>query len=193
MIRLVFLLHEAFFRAFRRSMRTISRIFRNSVAMSKAIRKSASPKTAPKKSATKKTAKKTIAVKGKNNTSVEAFLQTASGPVKEIVSAARQIILNADKRLTEQIKWNAPSYCVDGDDRITFHVGKKGDVMLIFHLGAKAKDRKGKEPLMQDATGLLEWATSDRAILRLPDAAYVKAIASKLSTIVRQWIAASVR
>lgn len=161
--------------------------------MSKAIRKSASPKTTSKKSVTKKAVKETAAVKGKNSTSVEVFLQNASGTVREIVIAARPVIFGADKRLTEQIKWNAPSFCVDGDDRITFHVGKKGDVMLIFHLGAKAKDRKGKEPLMQDATGLLEWATPDRAVLRLPDAAYVKAITPKLSTLVRQWIAASVR
>jgi hypothetical protein len=41
---------------------------------------------------------------------VEEFLETFDHPLKQEVIALRAIILGADARITEGIKWNVPSF-----------------------------------------------------------------------------------
>lgn len=41
---------------------------------------------------------------------------------KDEIDALRSIISSVDRNLTEQVKWNAPSFCYQGNDRITFRL-----------------------------------------------------------------------
>ena len=53
--------------------------------------------------------------------SVEAFLATLEHPHKEGVKALRKAILGVDARIREEIKWNAPSFCIE-DHFATFRL-----------------------------------------------------------------------
>lgn len=119
---------------------------------------------------------------------VADFMAKLKHPLKAEIEAVRKIIHSAHPELTEQIKWNAPSFCKEGEDRITFNLAGKGFIRLIFHRGAKVKDSKGEGRLFEDKTGLLEWAADDRAIAKFTDLRDVKAKEKDLVAIVRKWI-----
>lgn len=122
---------------------------------------------------------------------VEDFMQKLEHPQKQEIAAVRTIILSANKHLHEHIKWNAPSFHVDNEDRITFNLRGKGYIMLVFHCGAKVRERNGEGPIIDDTSGLLEWATSDRATLKFTNMADVEDKREKLTEIIRKWLAAS--
>jgi hypothetical protein len=119
---------------------------------------------------------------------VKQFLDELKHSHKKEVETIRKIILAANKNLTEQIKWNAPSFCNNGDDRITMNLSGKGMIRLIFHRGAKVKDSKAKGRILEDKTGLLEWAADDRAVLTFKDMDEVKANEKNLVWLVQKWI-----
>lgn len=104
----------------------------------------------------------------------------------------RRIILSAHPELTERIKWNAPSYAYRGDDRVTFNLHGEGFFRLVFHCGAKAKAGKPAGRLLDDATGLLEWVTDDRATARFASRQEVLVKEAALRRVVQQWITAAV-
>lgn len=122
---------------------------------------------------------------------VKEFIQTSKHPLKKAVEEIREIILGADKRITEHIKWNAPSFCFNGDDRITFNLSKNDRILLIFHRGAKVKDGKSKEPLFEDTTGMLEWLAHDRAVVKIQTIEEVAGKKAVLTKIVKRWLSAT--
>lgn len=119
---------------------------------------------------------------------VTAFIQETEHPLKKAMEVLRALILKADKNITEHIKWKAPSFCFGGDDRITFNIHKTDSILLIFHCGAKVKETAGKEPILQDSTGLLEWLSGDRAVIKLYSLDEVNEKKDKLSKVIKQWI-----
>jgi hypothetical protein len=117
-------------------------------------------------------------------------MQTLTHPRKAEIEKVRTIILDADEQITEQIKWNAPSFCYGGDDRVTFRLQPGDLVELIFHRGAKVRG-DSKAFAFEDSTGLLKWVTNDRAILTLDDMQDVEAKAAALKSVVSDWIKAT--
>lgn len=121
---------------------------------------------------------------------VDAFFSAFSHARREQVLALRAAILAANPTLTEQIKWNAPSYCHDGDDRVTFRFAPKGDaVQLIFHRGAKAKAVEGFR--FDDPSGLLVWAAADRGVLTLATEDAFERHSATIASLVTAWVAAT--
>lgn len=119
------------------------------------------------------------------------FLAACKHPLRAELDALRAILAKAAPSLVEGVKWNAPSYRVpDGDDCLTFNLGRKDRVRLIFHRGAKVKDTRGKGRLLADDQGLLEWAADDRAIASFTSLAEVAAAKTKLAKVVKAWVAA---
>lgn len=47
-------------------------------------------------------------------TDLHTWLEELQHPLKQEILEMRDIILDANKNLTEHIKWNAPSYCING-------------------------------------------------------------------------------
>lgn len=76
----------------------------------------------------------------------------------------------------------------NNEDRVTFNLQGKGFFRLVFHCGAKVKDHAGKGPLFEDTTGLLDWVTGDRAIVKLTDMSDVEDKREKLAEVVARWI-----
>lgn len=122
---------------------------------------------------------------------VADFFADLDHPLKSVLEKARELILNCDRSITEHIKWKAPSFCHNGDDRVTFNLYRDGSIMLIFHRGAKVRDSNGKGRLIDDPTGLLEWHGDDRASLRITDANDLEEKQAKIKKLVKLWIAAA--
>jgi hypothetical protein len=135
---------------------------------------------------TKATAKKNATLSGPEQ--VAEFMAKTNHPLKKAMETLREIILSANKGITEHIKWNGPSFCFNGDDRITFNLHKNDCIIIVFHRGAKVKDSQGAGPLFKDATGLLEWASNDRAVVKLFSLQEVNEKKDNLKKIAAQWI-----
>lgn len=118
--------------------------------------------------------------------SVDEFMSKLDHPLKHEIEKVRAIILESDAQLTEHIKWNAPSYCYNNEDRITFNLHGKGFFRLVFHCGSKVKERK--ERLFEDPTGLLDWAANDRAIVKFTNENDVEEKTEQLKAVIRKWI-----
>ena len=117
---------------------------------------------------------------------VDAFMAQLNHPLKAEVQAVRHIIMGVNPAITEHIKWNAPSFCYNGDDKVTLNLRSKDYLQLIFHRGAKVKD--SKDFTFEDSTGLLEWLAADRATIKLHDMNEVTAKKAALAKVVNQWM-----
>ncbi len=119
---------------------------------------------------------------------VAAFLARLDHPLRPTLEAVRALVLGVDRGITEHIKWNAPSFCIDGEDRVTCHLHRKRYLLIVFHKGAKAKERHGGGPFFTDDTGLLQWLSDDRAIVTLHSRDEFAAKQAALRKVVKTWI-----
>ncbi len=121
-----------------------------------------------------------------SNGSVDQYLKSLVHPFKAEIEVLRSVILAADIRITEGIKWNAPSfYCQEWF--ATFNLRSKGLVQIIFHRGAKVKP-VGNSRYVDDPTMLLQWITNDRCSASFGDINDARAKAPALKDIVAQWV-----
>ncbi len=119
---------------------------------------------------------------------VEAWLAAQAPDIRSAVERLRVMVLAAGDGVTEHIKWNGPSFCLDGDDRITVGLAPKGGVRAILHRGVKPKDAAGF--VFPDETGLIRWAAPDRGVVAFADEAAVAAHAGAFADICRRWLEA---
>jgi hypothetical protein len=122
------------------------------------------------------------------NTNADAFLAELTHPLKPEILELRQIILSANRKFTEHIKWNAPSYCIDGEDRVTFNLKNPKTVRLILHCGVKVKARKLREKFSADLPPLLDWVAEDRAVLHVSDMIDVMQKKRSIIQIINEWV-----
>ena len=98
---------------------------------------------------------------------VDAFLARLDHPLKPEIEAVRAIILGADPRITESIKWNAPSFALT-EHFATFKLRPVETVQVVFHTGATVRpDSTGIA--IDDPAGLLRWAAPDRCMATFSD------------------------
>jgi hypothetical protein len=118
---------------------------------------------------------------------VDAFLVALAHPQDAAIQRLRAAIRATDPRIGEDIKWNAPSFHLDGRHFATMQLRRTDSVLLVLHLGA------GKRALAKDAIadpqGLLTWLGADRATLSFAGAADVDARAKALQAVLKQWVA----
>lgn len=124
----------------------------------------------------------------KKYTSVPDFLNDLDAAKREEVTFLRRLILALDPELTERIKWNAPSYALNGADRITFGMNKVGITMLVLHLGTTRKETPAAPPVMQDNTGLVEWKSDIRGIMAFADFAEIQRRAAEIADVLGRWL-----
>lgn len=120
---------------------------------------------------------------GKSQT-VEEFLSALSHRHTDDIRALRRILLGVDPGVSERIKWNAPSFCWAGDDRITMRLHPGDRLELILHRGVKAKDASTFR--FVDPTGRIEWAAPDRGVVRINDP---EADIEELVALAKAWFA----
>ena len=109
--------------------------------------------------------------------SVDDFVKALDHPFKAELQVLRETILNVDPRITEQVKWNAPSFSYKGY-MATFSLHRTEHLLLIFHNGA----------ILDDQDGLLQGDYPDRRMVYFTDMADVTAKKPALERAIKQWI-----
>lgn len=124
-------------------------------------------------------------------TAVDSYLDDLTHARKGEVLGLREVIRAAVPDLVERIKWNAPSYGIRDDDRITMRLHPGDRVQLILHRGAKA----GADDFFrfEDPDKLLSWAAPDRGVVTFRDADDLAAKSAPLGEILRRWVACTTR
>jgi uncharacterized protein YdhG (YjbR/CyaY superfamily) len=95
----------------------------------------------------------------------QEFMSQFDDQRKPLVAALLAAIVEECPNLGETIKWNAPTFCENGKDRMTLMLHKKDRVGLILHTGARPKEDKNAPHLYADESGLLEWNSNIRATI----------------------------
>lgn len=120
---------------------------------------------------------------------IDRFIAALDHPMAANIAGLRLAILASNPAITEHIKWNAPSFLIDGDDRVTFRLPSKGGFQMIFHRGVRVRDSTGFT--FTDPTGLMRWAAPDRATVTLPDTAALEGATATIVSLVGRWMAAT--
>lgn len=125
------------------------------------------------------------------NSEVTTFLDEQNHPLRKEIEKLRSIILSANTSLTENIKWNAPNYCFENEDRITMGTRPTAkQVQLIFHRGAK-KQTQPENKLISNKSKLLVWKENDRAIVTFKSFQDIVNGKAELTEIINEWINAT--
>jgi hypothetical protein len=112
------------------------------------------------------------------NPDVDAWFARYDNPQKALVEAVREVSLSADERVTETIKWQAPTFVYRGNIASFFPKATK-HVSLMFHTGAA----------LPDPHGILEGDGAVSRVVKVTDTADLSAKAEALRGLVRSWIA----
>jgi uncharacterized protein YdhG (YjbR/CyaY superfamily) len=64
---------------------------------------------------------------------VGEFMEKLDHPFKAEVQIMREMIKSVNEDITEQIKWNAPSFSYKGESLVTFNLWEKKKIHLVFH------------------------------------------------------------
>ncbi len=119
---------------------------------------------------------------------VSAYIQKLEEPTRSIVERLRQIILNTDPEIAEEIKWNAPSFYYSGEIKpfnpkdyarhiIVMNLHKR--ILMVFPSGAK----------IDNSSGLLIGNHKDgRRLVYVETMADVQRIESDLRAAIISWL-----
>ena len=110
------------------------------------------------------------------NPKVDEWFNKLDHPRKDALLLTRQVILEADERISESIKWSAPTFEYKGN-LASFQPRAKRFVSLMFHRGSEIPgdhpDLEGEAPLVRT--------------MRLKDTDDVEAHRGPLQAVVRAW------
>ena len=121
---------------------------------------------------------------------VDTFLSDLDHPRKVDIEAVRAAILRSSPGISERVKWNAPSFGIDGEDRITFRLQPGNRVELVFHRGVKKRSDTDSFTFA-DPSGLIRWSTADRGTVAFRDHEDVQAKLPEVVELARRWFRAT--
>jgi hypothetical protein len=154
-----------------------------------AAKKAAAPTTTAPKATPARDALQALAAKRAINqaltplhndrSAVEAYLREIDHPFKAEMEAVRAIILGVSDKISERIKWNAPSFFYKEDlGAFNPRATEYAHLILLFPGGAG----------MDDKSGLLEGNHKDRREAKFHSLDDVKAKKRALEKLVKNWI-----
>lgn len=109
------------------------------------------------------------------NPDVDRWLDEAAHPLDATMRRARDIILGADDRVTETIKWKTPTFAFKGN--IASFNPSKNLVSIMFHRGAEIP---GDFPRLEGEGRLAR-------VIRFADLDEVERGADELQAVIRAW------
>ncbi|MDQ4214928.1 DUF1801 domain-containing protein [Microbacterium capsulatum] len=115
---------------------------------------------------------------GEHNPDVDAWFERYDNPQKPLVMAVRDAILAVDDRVTECVKWQAPTFVFQGNIA-SFFPKARNHVSLMFHAGAA----------LDDGSGFLEGDGATARSAKFVSEADLAAKLPALQAVVRAWIA----
>ena len=123
------------------------------------------------------------------HSSVAEFLAAQPDDRRALVEALRSLVREASPAAQEIVKWNSPSYVLDGVDQATISAQGKNGVRLVLHRGAStAENRDAASAFTGDPQGLLTWHSDIRASLLVTDLADLAAKHAAAVEVVRAWL-----
>lgn len=108
---------------------------------------------------------------------IKSWLNNTDPERRASIDAIRKIIKSADPRLSERIKWNAPSYYYK-QDILTIGPARPGKLILVFHHPSVVKIE----------STLLEGQYKDRRLVNLALKNNYSDIATELQRIIRSLV-----
>ena len=122
--------------------------------------------------------------------SIADIMSVLDDVTAEQVQLLRDVIGSLDADLTEHVKWNAPSYVLDGEDRITMNLRNKESVVkLVLHMGATRPENTKGAPVLAEDEGLVEWASDIRGLIAFSDAGEIRGKEPLLRRVLVRWLA----
>ncbi|WP_428261120.1 DUF1801 domain-containing protein [Haliangium sp.] len=112
------------------------------------------------------------------NPEVDDWFGAYQHPLAEAMQRVREIILGADPRMSECVKWKSPTFVFEGN-LASFNPRSKKHVSLMFHTGATIP---GTHPR-------LEGGADTARYMRFADLAEVEAARPELEAVVHAWCA----
>lgn len=122
-----------------------------------------------------------------DNASVTAFLDALDHPLKPVLEAMRTAILAADRRVTEGIKWKAPSFYYFGWFA-TVNIRAPSGVQLILHHGVKPQKNSTLPDTIDDPSQMLKWLARDRATIIFSSVEDFERRRKAFKKIIQQWV-----
>lgn len=126
----------------------------------------------------------------KLNNDVSKLISASDHPLDAGIQLLRNLILDADPEIAENIKWNSPNYTYQNEDRITMRIQPTRQVQLIFHCGAK-KQAQSRERIIEDDHSILIWKENDRAIASFKTIDEIVEVRPLLLDIIKRWVQAA--
>jgi hypothetical protein len=114
--------------------------------------------------------------KSNRNSQVDTWLKALRNPQRPLIEAVRDVVLGADDRISETIKWRAPTFTYKGE-LASFVPYPTSYACLLFHEG---------ETIPGNFPSLLTENTQART-LRIRDVADLETKREEIKTIVRAW------
>ena len=111
------------------------------------------------------------------NPQVDEFMTALDHPLKAELQRVREIVLAADEKMTEVIKWGGPTFVYKGN-LATLTPRTKRFVNLFFQTGAT----------IPNGHGLLEGDAKEVRVARFHDMQDIDEKAAALQSVVREWI-----
>jgi hypothetical protein len=108
---------------------------------------------------------------------VDTFLARKKHPLTKEIEKVRSIILTADKKVDETIKWSTPTFMYKGNI-VSVNMAAKAFVSLMFHKGA----------LIEDKSGLLEGDGKEVRVARFESMKDIDSKKKALQSIIKSWI-----
>ncbi|HLZ47075.1 MAG TPA: DUF1801 domain-containing protein [Candidatus Limnocylindria bacterium] len=107
---------------------------------------------------------------------VDAWFAHYENPMKDVVQRVREIVLGADARIDECIKWQAPTFTYRGN-LASFFPRSKQHASLMFHVGSKIP---GAHPRLEGSGGT-------GRVMKIGSVAEANAAKADLVRVVRAW------
>lgn len=121
--------------------------------------------------------KKGSSTKSSDAEKVDEYMSKLEHPLKAEIEALRTIIKGANKKISERIKWNAPSYYYK-EDLVTFNHRAAKHVHLVFH----------HPSIVNIKSNRLEGDYKDRRMMYLTNVQEVKANKKELEYIMNELV-----
>lgn len=111
------------------------------------------------------------------NKEVDVFLAKKKHPLTKEIEKVRSIILSADEKVEETIKWSTPTFMYKGNIA-SFTLTAKNFVSLMFHKGA----------LIEDKSRLLEGDSKEVRVARFENLKDIDSKKKALQSVIKAWI-----
>lgn len=111
------------------------------------------------------------------NPKVDELIKKKKNPLSAEIQRVREIILDSSDKITEDVKWSAPTFMYKGNIA-SFFMNAKQHVSLMFHTGASIPDK----------AGLLEGDGNVSRVVKFTDMKDIEKKKKALQGLIKEWI-----